>query len=42
VSKARIPAIYNVRRFVEDGGLISYGTNYNDLFRRSAGYVDTH
>jgi putative ABC transport system substrate-binding protein len=40
VSKARIPAIYNVRRFVDDGGLISYGTNYDDLFRRSAGYVD--
>ena len=40
VSKARIPAIYPVRRFVDDGGLISYGTNFDDLFRRSAGYVD--
>jgi len=40
VSKARIPAIYPARRFVDDGGLMSYGTNFSDLFRRSAGYVD--
>ena len=40
VSKARIPAIYPVRRFVDDGGLMSYGTNFGDLFRRAAGYVD--
>jgi putative tryptophan/tyrosine transport system substrate-binding protein len=26
--------------YVEAGGLMYYGTNYNDLFRRAAGYVD--
>src|SRR5262245_897153 len=40
LSKARIPAIYPARQFVDDGGLISYGTNVEDLFRRSARYVD--
>ncbi len=39
VSRARIPTIYPVRRFVDDGGLISYGTNFHDLYRRSAGYA---
>jgi putative ABC transport system substrate-binding protein len=39
-SKARLPAIYWVRDFPDEGGLMSYGTNYRDLFRRSAGYVD--
>ena len=39
-SEARIPTIYPAKRFVDDGGLISYGTNFGDLFRRSAGYVD--
>ena len=40
VGARRIPAIYPARQFVDDGGLISYGTNVEDLFRRSAGYVD--
>jgi putative tryptophan/tyrosine transport system substrate-binding protein len=40
LSKGRLPAIFPVRRFVADGGLICYGTNFEDLFRRSAGYVD--
>ncbi len=40
VAKARIPAVYPERRFADDGGLISYGPNLSDLFRRSAGYVD--
>ena len=39
-SKARLPAIYSWRRWVDEGGLISYGANYGDSFRRSAGYVD--
>jgi len=39
-SKARVPAIFPSRRGVEEGGLMSYGPNYGDLFRRSAGYVD--
>jgi putative ABC transport system substrate-binding protein len=40
LAKGRLPAIFPVRRFVADGGLICYGTNFEDLFRRSAGYVD--
>ncbi len=39
-SKARLPAIFALRRVVEEGGLMSYGPSYGDLFRRSAGYVD--
>jgi len=40
MSKARLPAISYSRAFAEAGGLISYGTNVDDNFRRSAGYVD--
>jgi putative ABC transport system substrate-binding protein len=40
VSKAGLPAIYASREFADEGGLISYGTNFGDLFRRSAGYVE--
>ena len=36
----RLPTIYVQREFVDAGGLISFGPNYLDLFRRSAGYVD--
>jgi len=36
----RIPAIYDVRDIVVDGGLISYGVDVADLIRRAAGYVD--
>jgi putative ABC transport system substrate-binding protein len=36
----RIPAIYNAVEWVEAGGLMSYGTNFPDLFRRAAIYVD--
>jgi putative ABC transport system substrate-binding protein len=39
-SKARLPAIYGTRRFAQYGGLMSYGVNYADQWRRSAGYVD--
>jgi len=38
--KNRLPAIYDRREFVDDGGLISYGTNFADLSRRAAMYVD--
>jgi putative ABC transport system substrate-binding protein len=38
--KSRLPAIYLAREFVEAGGLMSYGVNINDLFRRAATYVD--
>jgi putative ABC transport system substrate-binding protein len=40
VSAARLPAIYPEREYVEDGGLMAYGTNVPDTFRRMAGYVD--
>ena len=36
----KLPAVYNQRMFVEAGGLISYGPNFLDQFRRAASYVD--
>jgi putative ABC transport system substrate-binding protein len=36
----RLPAVYPLRLFVAGGGLISYGTDYIDQYRRAAGYVD--
>ena len=36
----RLPAVYSRRWFVTDGGLISYGPDVIDQFRRAAGYVD--
>jgi len=38
--KSRLPAVYVAREFVEAGGLMSYGVNMPDLFRRAASYVD--
>src|SRR5215475_4219145 len=38
--KYLLPAIYVQREFVEDGGLMSYGADYEDLFRKAAHYVD--
>ncbi len=38
--KHRLPAIYDDREFVDSGGLMSYGTNLADLYRRAAYYVD--
>ena len=38
--KSRLPAIYNQTEYVEAGGLMSYGTNIADLYRRAATYVD--
>jgi putative tryptophan/tyrosine transport system substrate-binding protein len=37
---ARLPTMYAYREYVEAGGLMSYGANLPDLYRRSAGYVD--
>jgi putative tryptophan/tyrosine transport system substrate-binding protein len=37
---ARLPTIFNVRVFVQAGGLMSYGPNFPDLFRRAAELVD--
>ena len=39
-TKSRLPAIYGSKDFVIVGGLMSYGAQIADLFRRSAGYVD--
>ena len=39
-SKYRLPAIYFQKEFVDEGGLMSYGADYDDLFRRTAVYVD--
>jgi putative ABC transport system substrate-binding protein len=36
----RLPAIYGFPEFAEAGGLIAYSTNFDDIFRRAAGYVD--
>src|SRR5260370_10872181 len=36
----RLPAIYPTRLFVTSGGLMSYGTEDRDLYRRAASYVD--
>ena len=38
--KHRLPAIYADKEFVEAGGLMSYGTDLTDLYRRAAIYVD--
>jgi putative ABC transport system substrate-binding protein len=39
-AKHRLPAIYPYRYFVAGGGLLSYGTDLVDQYRRAAGYVD--
>jgi len=39
-AKYRFPAIYFQKEFVDEGGLMSYGVDFDDLFRRAAGYVD--
>ena len=39
-SEYKLPAVYFVSGFVEEGGLMSYGPSDADLFRRAAGYVD--
>jgi putative ABC transport system substrate-binding protein len=38
--KYRLPAIYYQEDFIDEGGLMSYGADYDDLFRRAAVYVD--
>ena len=39
-AKNRLPAMYVQREYVEDGGLMSYGPMFSELFRRAATYVD--
>jgi putative ABC transport system substrate-binding protein len=38
--EARLPTIHGFRGFVESGGLLSYGPNFQDLYRRTAEFVD--
>lgn len=39
-ARMRLPAVYWNRAFVADGGLMSYGADINDLYYRSAAYID--
>ena len=39
-ARHKLPAVYNERSFVDAGGLISYGPDFVDQYRRAAGYVD--
>ena len=39
-TRTGLPTMYYTAEFIQDGGLISYGVNSQDLFRRAAGYVD--
>jgi len=38
--KSRLPAIAGLREYVDAGGLMSYGADFPDLYRRAATYVD--
>jgi putative ABC transport system substrate-binding protein len=39
-ARARLPAIYLVREVTQAGGLMSYGPDFADMFRRAASYID--
>jgi putative ABC transport system substrate-binding protein len=39
-ARHKLPAVYYYRFFVTDGGLVSYGPDPHDQYRRAAGYVD--
>jgi putative ABC transport system substrate-binding protein len=39
-ARHRLPAVYPYRFFLTSGGLMSYGMDYADVFRRAAEYVD--
>jgi putative ABC transport system substrate-binding protein len=39
-AKHRLPALYELRPFVEAGGLMSYSADLNDIWRHAATYVD--
>ena len=40
VAQMRLPAIYSFREYTQSGGLVSYGSDLPDLYRRAASYVD--
>src|SRR5207248_1139478 len=39
-ARHKLPALYSNRSFVTTGGLVSYGPDFVDQYRRAAGYVD--
>jgi putative ABC transport system substrate-binding protein len=39
-ARNNVPAVYHLSTFARDGGLLSYGVDYVDIFRRAATYVD--
>jgi putative ABC transport system substrate-binding protein len=39
-ARHKLPAVYFDRSFVAAGGLVSYGADFTDQYRRAAGYVD--
>jgi putative tryptophan/tyrosine transport system substrate-binding protein len=39
-TRGRLPTICPVRSFAVDGGLVSYGSNFSDIFRQAGSYVD--
>jgi putative ABC transport system substrate-binding protein len=39
-ARHNVPAVYQLALFVRDGGLLSYGPEFKDMFRRAASYVD--
>jgi putative ABC transport system substrate-binding protein len=39
-ARHKLPAVYSNRTFVDGGGLLSYGPDFTDQYRRAAGYVD--
>jgi putative tryptophan/tyrosine transport system substrate-binding protein len=39
-ARSRLPAVFSQREYVEAGGLMSYGTDFPDLYRRAGRYVD--
>ena len=39
-AKSRLPAMYELRNYVEAGGLVCYGPDINDIWRRAAVFVD--
>ena len=41
IARHRLPAIYSERVFVTSGGLVSYGTDRVEQYRRAASYVDS-
>jgi len=38
-TKLRLPSIWESTAYVQDGGLLAYGPNFPDMYRRSGGYV---